>query len=103
METTLEKITAGTIRIENGKLTGLGICNNDTIDVESFDQLLNDVNKADMVEVLSNTISGIGQVLAYFATNSAKYPDVLEEIISPMLPTSNEIYNLNLIRKVFSK
>lgn len=104
MNETLKKIEAGTIRIENGKLIGLG--NNSTtnaIDIESLDNLMKDVDKTDIVEILSDTISGIGQVLAYFATNSAKYPNVLEEIVSPMLPTADNIYNLNLILKALNR
>lgn len=101
---TLKKIEAGTIRIENGKLVGLGNCDTiNAIDIEAFDNLMKDMDKTDYVEILSDTISGIGQVLAYFATNSAKYPNVLEEIVSPMLPTAGNIYNLNLILKAFNK
>lgn len=99
---TLEKIKAGTIRIENCQLVGLGNDATNPIDIRVLDEFMSETEKEGAIEALVNTTSGICQVLAYFATNSAKYPDVLEEI-SPMLPTSGDIYRLNNILKLFTR
>jgi hypothetical protein len=102
---TLEKINKGTIRIENGKLIGLGNGNvENAIDVATLDELLEYCDKQDIVEGLTNTITGISRI---YAVLSKKTDDQIAEFcdnwIRTPVPNDSDIYSLGLVLKLFNK
>lgn len=98
IKSTMDKINDGTIRIENGRLIGLGIT--ESISVESIDNLMWLFGKATTVETLSTTIAGVGRAVSYLAMN---HPDILDGHIDCMLPDESYLYNLNEILKFFNE
>lgn len=99
---TLEKINNGTIRIENGRLIGIG--KGESIDLVSFVSLIEFTGKFGIVEALSSAIDGASNIHAS-AQEMDEGPDLqfLNDRIIPALPDHLEIHILSLIRDTFKK
>lgn len=104
METT-EKIKNGTIRIENGKLIGLGHSENATLDIESLDALLKALDKGDIINSLSNTISGIGRSVAYLIRFNfdESESEMFDNVVRNFMPGEEELYCLNELINTLTK
>lgn len=98
---TLEKIKSGKIRIDNGRLIGIG---KESIDLVSLVSLIEFAGKFGIVEALSSAINGTSNIHAS-AQEMDEGPDLqfLNDRIIPDLPDSIEIHILSLIRETFNK
>lgn len=101
MENILEKINNGTIRIENGRLIGIG---KENIDLASLVELIEFAGKFGIIEALTSAIDGVSNIHAS-AQEMDEGPDLqfLNNRIIPALPDSLEIHILSLIRETFKK
>ena len=101
MKTTGEKIKDGTIRIENGKLVGLGT---QSIDIAALNELFEYCDKSDVVDSVSDIIYGICRVYSAFSRHhSGEIHEFFESEIVPALPQESELYYLNLLQKALNK
>lgn len=106
METTVGKIKNGTIKIENGKIIGLGEFN-ESLSIEALDNLIGYMGNNGVIETLSNIMSGIAQVQGALVElrhdDDKELRELFDGWISPAMPTRIDIHNLNMILKTFNK
>jgi hypothetical protein len=107
METT-EKIKNEIIRIEKGRLIGLGMNDNQSIDIDALNKLFEWMGKEGVICSISDAISAIAQVLAdcSFAEDNESDPKQLKKIIvEDIQPTIRgvEVFSLNMILKAFAE
>lgn len=102
MENILEKINNGAIRIENGRLIGIG--KGESIDLVSLVSLIEFAGKFGIIEALSSAINGASNIHAS-AQEMDEGPELqfLNDRIIPSLPDSLEIHILSMIRETFNK
>lgn len=103
MNETLEKIKNGTIRIEQGKLTGMGMNGNESIDIEELNELIDSCGNSGCIGALSKTITAVANVLSI--TNAQKEGEIKEfvsEWIVTELPDYREVYTLKRLIDVFN-
>lgn len=101
---TLKKIEAGTIQIKDGRLIGLGVDGRNSINVTALDELLEYCDKQDLIEVLTNTISGIGQIYCSLSKETdGPIFEFCDNWIRVPLPDNGDIYCLGLILKFLNK
>ncbi|MDP2335350.1 MAG: hypothetical protein Q8N05_02655 [Bacteroidota bacterium] len=92
---TLQKINNKTILIKDGRLVGLGTNGRNSIDVVALDDLLSYFDKQDIIEVLTNTITGIGQIYSVLANNTeGPINEFCDLWIRVPLPDNSDIYSL---------
>ena len=105
-EETANKIKVGTIRIENGQLIGLGICEKESINIEALNKLFDWMGKCGVVESISDAISAIAKLQAEASFYDESDNDELKKfIVDDLRPTLGDIniFNLNMILKTFIK
>lgn len=102
MENILEKINNGTIRIENGRLIGIG--KGESIDLASLVALIEFAGKHGIVDALTSAIYGASNIHAS-VQEMDEGPELqfLNDRIIPLMPDSLEIHILSLIRETFKK
>lgn len=98
----LKKINNGTIRIENGRLMGIG--NGESIDLVSLVDLIEFAGKHGIIDALTSAIYGASNIHAS-VQEMAGGPDLqfLNDRIIPFLPDNLEINTLSMIRETFKK
>jgi len=113
MGITKEKFENGVIRIENGKLMGLGVGNDASLELDKLDWLLDWFTKSDIANELDETvmlIGSIGSELNRLAAgkndfkdpNLAKqYHGILHDRISELLPGSSTLFALFRLSSIF--
>ncbi|MGQ8336877.1 hypothetical protein ACUNWD_10025 [Sunxiuqinia sp. A32] len=99
VKTATEKISDGTIKIENGKLIGLGH-GNDSINIKALDDFLFNFSKNEVIRTLSHTITGIGRTISYLAID---HSELLDSHVNFMLPEEHHLYKLNEILNLFNE
>ena len=105
---TLNKIKAGTIRIENGYLIGLGVAGSESIDVNYLHRLFDTMGKfgvaESIVEVLS-VISTLHAECCHADDEHADNKELLKFVNDNIRANLRDIdaFNLGLIAKTFSK
>jgi hypothetical protein len=105
---TIDKIKNGTIRIEKGRLVGLGMNDNQHIDIDALNGLLEYMGREGIVCTISDAISAIAQVLAdcsFAEDNDSDSKQLKKIIVEDIQPTirSVEVYSLNMILKAFAE
>jgi hypothetical protein len=98
----IEKIKNGTIRIENGRLIGLGITGQESIDLKALEELMDATAPEDIAESFNDTIQGIGSLAIHLYKAGESIPDPTGAIISSV-PDENNLYHIHLVSKFFSK
>ena len=101
---TLKKIETGKIRIENGKLIGLGAKGKDSIDIEALNDLVKFAGKHGINDALTGAIKGASNIHAS-AQEMDEGPELqfLNDRIIPALPDPVDIHVLSLICETFKK
>lgn len=106
MNETQEKIKNGTIRIEKGRLIGLGVCESESIDLTALDELMDCIGRDGVVTAVSEAISTFADVhteCCFADEHKSKEPsEFVNENIRPIL-RSLETFKLHQIVKCFSK
>lgn len=101
MNETLKKIEAGIIRIENGRLIGIG---KESFDLVSLVALIEFAGKFGIFEALSSAINGASNTQASVQEmDEGPSLQFLNDHIIPALPDHLEIHILSLIRETFNK
>ena len=106
MNETTKKIKAGTIRIENGSLIGLGICGKESIDIEALDELMDAIGRHKVAESVSEVISAIAEIHSECCfADEWDNPEVADFVNKKIRPIVRDIetYHLHQIVKTFSK
>jgi hypothetical protein len=104
MKTILEKIEAGKIRIEGGKLIGLGDKGNESIDIEALNELMNFPGKSQVSDALTSAIQSISNIQASaFEMDEGPELQFLNNVIIPVLPDPLEIHILSLLNETLQK
>lgn len=101
MQTT-EKIENGTIRIENGRLVGLGLNGLQSIDLNALDELMKELEPKDISESFNDTIQRIGSLAIHLYKAQDSIPDPSGAIFCGV-PDENNLYYIHLVAKFFSK
>lgn len=101
MQTT-EKIENGTIRIENGRLVGLGLNGLQSIDLNALDELMEAVEPGEITESFADTIQRIGSFAIHLYKAGDSIPDPKGAIYCGV-PDENNLYHIHLVAKFFSK
>ena len=91
-----EKIEKGEIRIENGRLVGLGVSAKDSIDIASLDGLFDISNRTDFAKLLDKLVMKAGSLCSYLHVNLVE-----DETIRCTVPDENEILNLYHLSNFF--
>ncbi len=99
---TKEKIKNGTIRIENGRLVGLGFNDKQSIDLTALDKLMESITPGELSEVFSDIVQSLGALGLYLYKAGESIPDPSEAIISNV-PDDGDLYHIYLVSKFFSK
>jgi hypothetical protein len=103
MNETLEKIKNGTIRIEQGNLTGLGMNGNESIDIEELDELIDSCGNSGCIGALSKTITAIANILSFTnAKEDGEIKNFVNEWVISELPDYYEISMLKRLIDVFN-
>lgn len=103
MSETLEKIKNGTIRIERGKLIGLGNRNNESIDIEELNALIEFGNNSNCIDVLCKTITAVADILSSSREiEETEIKDYVEEWIIPALPDYRDVFTLRQMIAIFN-
>jgi len=95
-----EKIKNGVIRIENGRLVGLGICDRDTIDITALDELMDNMDAKEIADNFSNIVQRLGSLGLYLYKCGETIPDERGAIMSSV-PDEDDLYHLHLVSKFF--
>lgn len=101
MQTT-EKITNGTIRIENGRLVGLGFNGHQSINLNALDELMEAITPSEISESFADTVQRIGSLAIHLYKAEDSIPDPSGAIMSGV-PDENNLYHIYLVSKFFSK
>lgn len=102
-----EKIEKGQIRIENGRLIGLGVLNN-SIDITVLDELFDWMGKDGAACAVGDAISAIAQVLTEclyaeeIKEDAKELNNMIKNNIQPQISSVN-IFELNMVMKAFIK
>lgn len=99
----IEKIESGTIRIENGRLLGLGISG--SISIDALDELLDYMDKSDIIGAISDTITGIARIQSAAISRDESDNKELKIFVNNELKPifqSIDILCLNFILKTFN-
>lgn len=103
MESTIEKIEKGIIKIENGKLTGLGISGKDSLDISKLEDLLDAYSKSDLSQALDELVMHIGSIgiaLNRFGNDNSEAAK-LRDRISQTMPNENDLFLFYCLSNVF--
>ncbi len=100
--TTTEKIKNGTIRIENGRLIGLGINGYQSIDLNALDELMEAMEPKDISESFNDIIQRLGSLAICLYKSQDSIPDPTGAIMCGV-PDENNMYHIYLVSKFFSK
>jgi len=101
MSNTKEKIENGTIRIENGRLVGIGFENKESIDLNFLDELMEFGGKKYLADALDRAAVGIGRVGLYFYNCNIDASKIIDDIMISMLPNEGELWALGEISQIF--
>jgi len=101
MTNTAQKIENGTIRIENGRLVGIGFENKESIDINFLDELMEYGGKKYLADALDRAAVGIGRVGLYLHNCKIDTREVIDDITINMLPNQSEVWTLGEISQVF--
>jgi len=99
METT-EKIKAGTIRIENGRIIGLGMSGEDSINLSALNELMRQITPSELSEMLGDTVRRIGSLAIYLYKAGLSVPDPSGAIMCG-IPDEDALYDLHELSKLF--
>ena len=101
METT-EKIKNGTIRIENGRLVGLGFSDKQSIDLNALDKLMEAIAPDEIAETFADVVQRLGSLAIYLYKSGDSVPDPTGAIMCG-IPDEGELYHIHLVSNFFSK
>ncbi|OFX56659.1 MAG: hypothetical protein A2066_14955 [Bacteroidetes bacterium GWB2_41_8] len=99
---TLEKIKNGTIRIENGRLVGLGTNGSDSIDLSALDELMEYISPDELSESFADTVQRLGSLAIHLYKAGDSIPDP-SGAIECGVPDEGDLYYIHLVSKFFSK
>jgi hypothetical protein len=103
MENTLEKIKTGKIRIENGKIIGLGLQGNNSVDIEKLNELISISDNIDCINTLCRTIACVATIHSGNATEkNEEIKTFVNENIIPVLPDASDVYLLHHMIPIFN-
>ena len=103
---TIDRIKSGAIRIEDGRLIGMGVGSNESIDIEALHSLLTYMGKDGVVETISDTISSVALIQAKASLCDESENDELKKFVNEELRPylrDIEVFCLNMILKTFNK
>lgn len=97
---TLEKIKNGTIRIENGRLIGLGLSNSESLDLNALDDLMGNITPSELSEVFSDTVHRLGSLGLYLYRAGESVPDPTGALLCGV-PDEDALFYIYLVSKLF--
>lgn len=100
---TSEKIKAGKIRIERVELKGLGMTENEAIDLEKLDDIITFCGKSGCIDVLIKTIAAVADI--HSGNHELKDGEIKEyvtESVINALPDFREVFILRKLIDVFN-
>ena len=97
---TEEKIKSGVIRIEKGRLVGLGNGDRETIDITELDELMGDMEAKEIADSFSDLVQRLGSLGLYLYKCGDSIPDERGTLISTV-PNEDDLYHLHLVSKLF--
>lgn len=97
---TLEKIKAGTIRIENGRIMGLGCTNKESISIDGLEKLIEVITPDDLVDILNEIVQRLGSLGLYLFQAGDSIPDPKGALIT-YTPSDEDLFYISLISKLF--
>ena len=98
---TSEKIKNGIIRIENEHIVGLGIGNQESIDLKALDEFFGKFTARDVRETLDEIVQRIGSLGLHIYHNREHFPDPTGAI-SAGLPNDDDLYYTHEVAKLFN-
>lgn len=99
---TTEKIKNGTIRIENGRLLGLGFNGHQSLDLNALDELMEAMTANEISESFADTIQRIGSLAIHLYKSQDSIPDPTGVIMCGV-PDESNLYHIYLVSKFFGK
>lgn len=100
---TLEKIQNGKIRIEQGKLAGLGMKGNESINIEELNELIEGSGNSGCIGALSKTITAVANILSINnEQEEGEIKNFVNDWVISELPDYEEIYILKRLLDVFN-
>jgi len=100
MKDTLEKIENGTIRIENGRLIGLGVNDRESICIHHLEELLDHMSTSECEDILNDLVQLMGCLAFYLLKNDVTDPS---GALICYTPNENHLYAIGLISKIFKR
>lgn len=97
---TLEKIKNGIIRIENGRLIGLGNCDKMSLDLNALDDLMGNISPSELSEVFSDTVHRLGSLGLYLYKAGESVPDPTGALLCGV-PDEDALFYIYLVSKLF--
>lgn len=97
---TFKKIEAGTIKIEDGRIVGLGITTKESISIDSLEKLIEAITPGELVDVLNNIVQRLGSLGLYLFQAGDSIPDPKGALIT-YTPTDEDLFYISLISKLF--
>ncbi|MFY9154101.1 MAG: hypothetical protein WAO52_18925 [Prolixibacteraceae bacterium] len=97
---TLEKIKAGTICIENGKLIGLGFYGKESIDLIALDDLMGNISPIELSDIFCDTVQRLGSLGLYLYKAGESVPDPSGALLCGV-PDENALFYIHLVSKLF--
>jgi len=99
---TQEKIKNGTIRIEKGRLVGLGINGQESLDLTALDKLMEAISPGELSETFADTVERLGSLAIHLYKSGDSVPDPTGAIMCGV-PDEDALYHIHLVSKFFSK
>lgn len=96
----LKKIKAGTIRIENGRIMGLGFTNKESISIDGLEKLIEVITPCELADVLNEVVQRLGSLGLYLFQAGDSIPDPKGSLIT-YTPNDEDLYFISLIAKLF--
>lgn len=103
---TINRIKSGAIRIEEGKLIGMGVGGNESINIEALHSLLTYMGKDGVVETISDAITSVAIIHDEASLCDESENEELKKFVNDKLRFylgNIEVYSLNMILKTFNK
>ena len=97
---TLEKIKVGTIRIENGRLFGLGTSSSESLDLSALDELMEIISPSELSEAFSDIVHRLGSLGLYLYRAGESMPDPSGALLCGV-PDEDALYYIYLVSKLF--